>query len=74
MVWISDDCSVVDVTPNVPAPAPGTPASELPYYSSSSPAGYTLEINAGDAERNGIEIGAPVKFANVTTSEGVACP
>lgn len=74
MVWISHDCSVVDITPNVPAPAPGTPASELPYYSSSSSAGYTLEINAGHAERNGIEIGASVKFANVTTSAGLACP
>jgi uncharacterized membrane protein (UPF0127 family) len=73
LVWISIECKVVDITPNAPAPAPGTPASQLPLYTPASPAAYTLEINTGEAEHHGIEIGDQVRFANVTTSEGPAC-
>lgn len=74
IVWISAECAVVDVTASIPAPAPETPVSELPLYSPSSSAGYVLEINAGEAGIQGIEIGDAVRFANVPNSEGIACP
>ncbi len=74
IVWISAECAVVDVTASIPAPAPETPVSELPLYSPSSSAGYVLEINAGEAGLQGIEIGDAVRFANVSNSEGIACP
>ena len=74
IVWISEGCAVVDITVEAPAPDADTPTSDLPTYSSSSPAGYVLEINAGKAAEHGIEIGAPVRFANVSNPDGQACP
>ena len=74
IVWISEGCAVVDVTAEAPAPDPDTPTANLPTYSSSSPAGYVLEINAGKAAEHGIEAGVPVRFANVPNSNGAACP
>lgn len=74
MVWISENCAVADVTAEVPAPDPDTTTANLPTYSSSSPAGYVLEINAGKAAEYSIEAGVPVRFANVFTADGPACP
>ena len=75
IVWISEGCAVVDITVEAPAPDPDTPTSDLPTYSSSSPAGYVLEINAGKAAEHGIEIGDVVRFANVTNPDGEpSCP
>ena len=74
IVWISANCAVVDITVEAPAPDPDTPTSDLPTYSSSSDAGYVLEINAGKAAEQGIEIGDAVRFANVSNPEGQACP
>ena len=64
-VWIGEDCEVVDVTPNVPAPEPGTPESELMLYRPSAPILYNLEVNAGTAAKHGIEVGDAVRFRNV---------
>ena len=64
-VWIGEDCEVVDVTPDVPAPGSGTPDSELTVYRPGTPVLYNLEVNAGTAERHGIEVGDPVRFRNV---------
>ena len=74
IVWISANCAVVDITVEAPAPEPDTPTSDLPTYSSSSDAGYVLEINAGKAAEQGIEIGDAVRFANVSNPDGQACP
>ena len=74
IVWISASCTVADITVEAPAPDPDTPTSDLPTYSSSSDAGYVLEINAGKAAEYGIEAGVPVRFANVTNPDGQACP
>ena len=74
IVWISANCAVVDITVEAPAPEPDTPTSYLPTYSSSSDAGYVLEINAGKAAEQGIEIGDAVRFANVSNPDGQACP
>ncbi len=64
-VWIGDDCTVADVTPDVPAPEPGTPESELTLYRPSAPVLYNLEVNAGTAARHGIGVGDEVRFRNV---------
>ena len=64
-VWIGDECEVVDVTPDVPAPEPGTPLDELSVYHPASPILYNLEVNAGTAEKHGIGVGDAVRFRNV---------
>lgn len=64
-VWIGQNCEVVDVTPNVSAPDPDTPESELTLYQPAAPVLYNLEVNAGTAERHGIEVGDAVRFRNV---------
>ena len=64
----------MSTTAEAPAPDPEAPSPNLPTYSSSSPAGYVLEINAGKAAEHGIEAGVPVRFANVSNPDGPACP
>ena len=71
-VWIGEDCTVVDTTLNVLSPAPGTPNSELTTYRSAVPAAYTLEINAGEVERQGIDMGDRVSFSGIS-AEGADC-
>ena len=64
-VWIGEGCEVVDVTPDVLAPEPDTPESELALYRPSAPILYNLEVNAGTAARHGIGAGDAVRFRNV---------
>ncbi len=71
-IWIGDDCTVVDIRSRVPAPAPGTPDSQLPMYSSNKPATYTLEVNAGKVAELGLEIGDRVKFKGIS-EQGLTC-
>ena len=73
-IWIGADCRVVDVTVEVPPPAPGTPNRELPTYRSSRPAAYTLEVNAGEVERHGVAIGDPVRFSPQVIEGANPCP
>lgn len=63
MVWIRSDCVVDGVTSDVPNPPLDTPRDQLPRYPSTGPVRFILEINAGQAETNGIVPGAPVRFA-----------
>ena len=72
-VWISEDCRVVDITPDVPFPKPGTETSELPSYSSAVPAAYNLEINAGEANLFGISVGDTVRFTGIPDHAGDTC-
>jgi hypothetical protein len=67
-VWIGEDCTVVDVTKNVPRPEPGKPDASLPRYRSSAPATYSLEINAGEAESAEIRAGATVRFSEFSVT------
>ena len=71
-VWIGDGCEVVDIHARVPAPAAGASVGDLPIYSSQPPARYNLEINAGEAAKRGIEIGARARFIGFS-GEGATC-
>ena len=72
-VWISEECLVVDVTPDVPSPGPDTPDSELISYFSQERAVFTLEINAGEAADNGITVGAQARLAGVPGNRAAEC-
>jgi len=61
LVWIDDAKRVVDVTRDVQA-QPGAKDDELRRYSPGVPARYTLEVNAGAAERLGLAPGAQLAF------------
>jgi len=65
LIWIDGRCRVVDISPYARVPEPGTPDDRLRRYTSYPSAKYTLEVNAGEAERFGIEIGDKVEFKNI---------
>ena len=69
-VWIGGGCTVVDITSNVQSPVPGTPDSALPTYRPTAPSVYNLEINAGEAEEFGIQIGDHVRFSSFSANGG----
>lgn len=56
ILWIRGQ-TVVDIAPDVPAPASGASAETLPLYLPRFPADKVLEIPAGAAARAGIVIG-----------------
>ena len=62
MVWIGGNCEVADVTLNAPIPLPGQSRNDLPRFSPNAPAQYVLEINAGEFESLGINVGDSVRF------------
>ena len=63
MVWIDADCTVVDITLNAPPPEPDQTLEELPRFAPGVPAQFVLEINAGEAQSEGIGASDPVEFA-----------
>ena len=73
-IWISINCTVADITKNVPPPTPGTPTSKMRSYRPSSPATHAFEINGGEADLRGIQIGDPVHFKGLPLSTRNACP
>ena len=64
IIWISDDI-IVDISKNVPNPVPGTVQAQLPLYSSSKPANYVLEVNAGFSDKYSIKIGDKVDLSEI---------
>lgn len=60
-VWLDEDHRVTAITPDVPH-QPGASDSELVRYSSGPGAVYAIELNAGSAERFGIETGDQLEF------------
>ena len=64
-VWIGEDCTVVDITHDVPAPPRDATPLTLPRYSSAGPASYNLETNAGEARSFGLSEGDPVRFSEI---------
>ncbi len=62
LVWIGVECTVENITPNVPPPVPEQADSDLPRFRSPQPVRYVLDINAGEAAAN-IQVGDLVAFA-----------
>jgi uncharacterized membrane protein (UPF0127 family) len=61
VIWIDDRRRVVNVTADVPH-QPGASDAELIRYSSGVDVLYAIELNAGAAERHGIEVGDVLVF------------
>ena len=68
--WIGANCTVLDVTEDVPPPAPGTPDNNLPLYSPPVRVLYVLELNAGELSESGLGVGDEVMFRNVDLESG----
>lgn len=69
-IWISGDGIVVDLTEDVPPPAPGTPDSDLPLYRPDMPVRYVLEVNAGVVRTAGVRVGDAVRFEPDISQDG----
>lgn len=63
ILWIDADCTVADISAQVPRPEPGQSDRSLPLFSPKTPVLHVLEINAGVASAAGISIGDSVRFA-----------
>ena len=61
LVWLNGDCVVTHITHNAPPQASGQSQADLPRYTVDQ-VQYVLEINAGEAERNGIKVGDQARF------------
>lgn len=61
IIWLDSDGVVVDV--QTMQPEPGVPDPLLTVYRPSAPARYVLEVNAGLAQRHGIQPGAQARFS-----------
>lgn len=72
-IWIGADCTVVDLTEDVQHSPPDAPNSELEIFESSSPAAYTFEINTGEVNKFGIEIGDKVLFRGIESELAMCC-
>jgi uncharacterized membrane protein (UPF0127 family) len=60
MIWIKGD-TILGISENVPAPAPGAPSSTLPIYYPPSAVDKVLEVNAGTAAKWGFKAGDRVQ-------------
>ena len=62
ILWIDARCRLAGVAAGVPTPPPGAGNDEIPRAQSPSPARFVLEVNAGEAARNGLWPGDAVEF------------
>ena len=62
LVWIGEECTVENVSPQVPLPPPGVADADLPRFRPTQPVRYVLEINGGEAAAANIQAGDPVAF------------
>ena len=62
IIWIDAQCRMVGVSADVPTPPPGADNLDIPRAQSPSPARFVLEVNAGEAARNGLTAGDAVEF------------
>ena len=63
MVWIASDCTIGEISQDIPPPPPDAADSEIARISPSGNMQYVLEINGGEAASLGLGIGQPVEFA-----------
>ena len=61
-VWIGSDCTVGEIARDIPHPPPGADDSEIVRVSPSGEMQFVLEINGGEAEELGVEVGSEVVF------------
>ena len=61
IIWLKN-FMVVDMSPNVPHPAPTTPLNALPRYKPSVPVDMVLELPAGSIERLGLTEGKGINL------------
>ncbi len=64
-IWISEDCTVSEITPDAPILATSTQPSNVRIYQSAVPTKYTFEINAGEAAYYDIQLGDKVRFEGI---------
>ena len=62
IIWIDAQCSLLEVATNVPTPPPNAGNDDIPREHSPSPARFVLEVNAGEAARNGLQAGDQIEF------------
>ena len=58
IVWL-DNYRIVHIESSVPAPTPG---SRLPIYKPDKSANFVLELNAGEAQRLGLQMGQTLQY------------
>ena len=63
LVWIGEECTVENITPNVPHPEPDQVDTDLPRFRSPQPVRYVLEINGGEAAAGNVQAGDLVIFS-----------
>ena len=73
-IWVGQDCRIVDVLRDVPTPPPDTPDSEIVRVRTDAEAVYIIEVNAGELERHGVEVGDAVRFSGLALEAAGACP
>ena len=61
-VWIGADCTVGEISRDIPAPPPDADDSEIERVSPSGEMQFVLEINGGEAEGLGLGVGEGVVF------------
>lgn len=64
LIWILHG-KIVEITPNVPAPAATTPLNELPTYMPHQPVDMVLEVEAGKAKLWQLQVGQRIIFSKV---------
>ena len=61
-VWISGDCTVGEISRDIPPPPQNAEDDDIARVSPSGEIQFVLEINAGEAEGLGVEVGDRVVF------------
>ena len=69
IIWIDAQCRLVGVSAEVPTPVPNAGNDEIPRAQSPLPARFVLEVNAGEAARNGLSAGDAVEFQGVIAGQ-----
>ena len=69
MVWIGSDCSVGEISGDVPASSPGADDSDVVRVSPEQEAQYVLEINGGEAAALGLAANDPVSYAGTIAGQ-----